>query len=343
MRFLWSDLLWALLLVPALGAAYVGVLRRRKRSALRYASLGLVRDALGPGQWMRRHLPAALVGLALVCALLGIARPIAVFALPNQYQTIVLAMDVSRSMRAVDIEPSRIVAAQTAVKDFIKELPANVRVGIVTFAGTAALAQSPTENRDDLLAAVDRFQLQSQTAIGSGLALALNTLLPESPIEIDENFFFGGAPPKSRPAPVETFRPVAPGSYRAGAVVLLSDGRRTTGPDPLRIARLAAERGVKVHTIGFGSAAGGMASFDGMSMFMRFDETTLRAIAGITDGQYTHAGNAADLHKVYASLTARLVLERQETELTGLFAGAAALLTAIAAVLSLLWFHRAPA
>lgn len=341
MRFLWSDLLWALLLVPLFGGAYVYALRRKKRGALRYASLGILEGALGPGQWVRRHLPALLVGLALICALLGIARPIAVFALPNQYQTIVLAMDVSRSMRAVDIEPSRIVAAQTAVKDFIKELPANVRVGIVTFAGTAALAQSPTEIKEDLIAAVDRFQLQSQTAIGSGLAMALNTLLPESPIEIDENIFFGGAPAKSStPTPAPAVKPVAPGSYRAGAIVLLSDGRRTTGPDPVKIAKLAAERGVKVHTIGFGSAAGGTVNVEGMSMFMRFDETALRSIAGITEGQYTHAGNAADLHKVYKDLTAKLVLERQETELTGIFGGIAALLTAIAALLSLLWFHR---
>jgi Ca-activated chloride channel family protein len=120
----------------------------------------------------------------------------------------------------------------------------------------------------------------------------------------------------------------------------MSDGRRTTGPDPIKIAKLAAERGVKVHTIGFGAAAGGMASIDGRSMFMRFDETALRAIAGITEGQYTHAGNAADLHKVYAELTTKLVLERQETELTGIFGGAAAMLATIAAMLSLLWFHR---
>lgn len=337
MRFLWSDLLWSLFLVPLLVGAYVFALRRRKRGALRYASLTLVRDALGPGQWIRRHLPAALIALALVCALLGVARPIAVFALPNEYQTIVLAMDVSRSMRATDIDPSRIVAAQNAVKDFVKELPKNVRVGIVTFAGTAALVQSPTENKEDLIAAVDRFQLQSQTAIGSGLAMALNTLLPDAAIEVEENYY-GGVPASKAPAP--PLKPMAPGSYTAGAVVLLSDGRRTIGPDPLKIAKLAAERGVKVHTIGFGSAAGGTADIDGMSMFMRFDEAALRAIAGITEGQYTHAGSAADLHKVYTSLTTKLVLERRETELTGIFGGIAALLTLLAALLSLLWFHR---
>jgi Ca-activated chloride channel family protein len=341
MRFLWSDLLWSLFLVPMLVGAYVAALRRRKRGALRYASLSLVRDALGPGQWLRRHLPAALIALALICALLGVARPIAVFALPSEYQTIVLAMDVSRSMRATDIDPSRIIAAQNAVKDFVKDLPRNVRVGIVTFAGTAAIVQSPTENKEDLIAAVDRFQLQSQTAIGSGLAMALNVLLPEAAIEIEENYYYGGAPVKpASKAPAPPVKPRAPGSYTAGAIVLLSDGRRTTGPDPVKIAKLAAERGVKVHTIGFGSAAGGMAEMDGMSMFMRFDEAALRAIAGITEGQYTHAGSAADLHKVYSSLTTKLVLERRETELTGIFGGIAALLALAAALLSLLWFHR---
>jgi len=341
MRFLWSDLLWSLFLVPLLVGAYVYALRRRKRAALRYASLTLVRGALGPGQWIRRHLPAALIALALVCALLGVSRPIAVFALPNEYQTIVLAMDVSRSMRATDIDPSRIIAAQNAVKGFIKDLPQNVRVGIVTFAGTAAIVQSPTENKEDLIAAVDRFQLQSQTAIGSGLAMALNVLLPDAPIEIEENYYYGGAPVKpAAKAPAPPLKPMAPGSYTAGAIVLLSDGRRTTGPDPLKIAKLAAERGVKVHTIGFGSAAGGMVDMDGMSMFMRFDEAALRAVAGITEGQYTHAGSAADLHKVYSSLTTKLVMERRETELTGIFGGAAALLALFAALLSLLWFHR---
>ncbi len=347
MRFLWSDLLWLLLAVPLLIAAYVYALRRRKRTALRYASLLLVRDALGPEQWLRRHLPASLLALALLCALLGVARPVGVFSLPNEYQTIVLAMDVSRSMRATDIEPSRIVAAQTAVKDFIKDMPANVRIGIVTFAGTAALVQTPTENREDLIAAVDRFQLQSQTALGSGLLLALHTLLPDAGIKVEEDGFgtlnegasrkpsAGASPPDDK-----GFKAVPPGSYTAGAIVLLSDGRRTTGPDPLKAAKLAAERGVRVHTIGFGAAAGGTANIDGMSVFMRFDETALRAIASISEGEYTHAGSAADLHNVYKKLTAKLVLERRETELTAIFGGAAALFALVAGTLSLLWFHR---
>ncbi len=348
MRFLWSELLWLMLIVPLAIAAYVYALRRRKKMALRYASLMLVRDALGPGQWLRRHLPALLLVLALACALAGVARPTAVFLLPDQHQTIVLAMDVSRSMRATDIQPSRIGAAQNAVKAFVQDLPPNVRVGIVTFAGTAAVVQTPTDNREELIAAVDRFQLQRQTAIGSGLLLALTVLLPDAGIDLEEDSFDGAFSRRSsavalgsaeRPPPKE-FKPVPPGSYTAGAVVLLSDGRRTTGPDPLKAAKLAAERGVRVHTIGFGTREGGPVDFDGMSIYMRFDEEALKAIAGITEGQYSHAGSAADLHKVYSNLTAKLVLERKETELTAFFGAAAALFALVAAGLSLLWFHR---
>jgi Ca-activated chloride channel family protein len=268
--------------------------------------------------------------------------------LPNEHQTIVLAMDVSRSMRATDITPSRMVAAQNAVKEFVQDLPPNVRVGIVTFAGTAAVVQTPTHSREELIAAVDRFQLQRQTAIGSGLLMALSLLLPDSGIDLEEDVFDPSFSRRSAAAPLggaakperKDWKPVPPGSYNSGAIVLLSDGRRTTGPDPLKAAKMAAERGVRVHTIGFGTEGGGPADVDGMSIFMRFDETTLKAIASITEGEYSHAGSGADLHKVYKNLTTKLVLERAQTELTALFGAAAALFALLAAVLSLLWFHR---
>jgi len=348
MRFLWSDLLWLLLVVPLLIGAYVYVLRRRKRTALRYASLMLVRDALGPGQWLRRHLPALLLLLALIAALLGLARPTDVFTLPDEQRTIVLAIDVSRSMRATDIQPSRMEAAQNAIKAFVAELPANVRVGIVTFAGTAAIVQTPTNNREELIAAVSRFQMQRQTAIGSGLLVALTVLLPDSGIDLEEEIFDGnfsrrfGTPPSSGVVRSDRkdFKPMPPGSYTAGTIILMSDGRQTTGPDALAAAKMAAERGVRVHTIGFGAAAGGMVDMDETSVFMRFDEEALKAIASVTEATYAHAGSGADLHKVYKALTDKMVLERKETELTAFFSAAAALLALAAAMLSLIWFHR---
>ncbi len=348
MDFLWSDLLWLLLLIPVLIAAYVLILRRRKKMALRYASLMLVRDAIGPGQWLRRHLPALLILLALGCALLGVARPNAVFTLPIEHQTMVLAIDVSRSMRATDVNPSRLGAAQRAVIDFVHDLPSNVRVGLVTFAGTAAIVQTPTSNREDLIAAVNRFQLQRRTATGTGLLMALSLLLPDAGIDVEAEVFdrdfsrrAGAVPLDAATRQPRDVKPVAPGSYTTGAIVLLSDGRRTTGPDPLVAARLAAERGVRVHTVGFGTKEGGPVNFEDMVIYMRFDEEALKAIAGITEGEYFHAGSADDLRKIYRNLTAKLALERRETELTAFFGAAAALFAVIAAMLSLLWFHRA--
>jgi Ca-activated chloride channel family protein len=177
------------------------------------------------------------------------------------------------------------------------------------------------------------------------LLLALSLLLPDAGIDLEADVFDSAFSRRSVEVPLprserKEFNPVPPGSYTAGAIVLLSDGRRTTGPDPLKAAKMAAERGVRVHTIGFGSKDGGPVEFGDMTVYMRFDEEALKAIAGITEGQYSHAGSAADLHKVYKSLTTKLVLERRETELTAFFGAVAALFALVAAMLSLLWFHR---
>jgi Ca-activated chloride channel homolog len=352
MRFMWPDVLWLLALAPALIVAYVVMLRRRKSAAVRYASLALVRGSIGTGQRIRRHVPPALVLLGLVAAIVAAARPSATVTLPSQYMTIALAMDVSRSMQATDVEPNRLEAAQAAAKAFINELPQNVRLGIVSFAGTAAVVQTPTESRDDMLAAIDRFQLQRATATGSGLLLALSMLFPDEAFDLESAVFdsrFGAGP---HPVPLEKRKsadpsrgrgdrePVKPGSYTGGVIILLSDGRRTTGPDPLEIAKMAADRGVRVFTVGFGTKDGASIDFEGYSFYVRLDEETLKAIAKMTGGEYFHAGTAADLHKVYETLNTRIALETRETEVSALFVAAAAALLLAGALLSLLWFHR---
>jgi Ca-activated chloride channel family protein len=352
MRFLWPDLLWLLLAVPVLVAAYWYALWRKKKAAVHYASLRLVRDAIGPGQRFRRHVPPLVFLLAMVAALVALARPSAVFILPSQNQTIILAMDVSRSMRAKDVEPNRITAAQAAAKEFIEQMPNNLRVGIVTFAGTASIVQTPTENREDLIAAIDRFQLQRATATGSGLIMSLSLLLPEAGIDLeswvfDRNFsrFGGGTAGADRTRRLEKaekkdFTPVAPGSYKNGAIILMSDGRRTTGPDPIEAAKMAADRGVRVYTVGFGTKEGGTIDFDGWSAYVMLDEETLKQVAKITDAEYYHAGTAADLKKVYQTLNSKLALESRDTEISALLSALAALLAFCAAGLSLMWFHR---
>jgi Ca-activated chloride channel family protein len=349
MTFLWPEALWLLLLAPALAAVYVLLLRRKKRGAVRYASLSLVQAAMGPGQRFRRHVPPALFLAAMIAAVVAAGRPSAVITLPTDHETIILAIDVSLSMRANDVEPNRMVAAQVAAKAFVQEQPANVRIGIISFAGTAAVIQPPTRNRDDLVAAIDRIQLQRGTAIGSGIIMSLAALFPDQGIDL-ESIIFGGAssrdggralsPDRNRKDDKPAFKPVPPGSYASAAIILLTDGRRTTGPDSLDAARMAAERGVRVYTVGFGTAQGAVVGIDGWSIYMRFDEETLKAIAEITQAEYFYAGSAADLKKVYERLNTRFVLEKKETEISALFAAAAALFALAAGVLSMLWFNR---
>lgn len=346
MRFLWPVLLWLLLLLPALVAAYVHLLGRRRKAAIAYPSLALARAAIGPGQRLRRHLPPALYLLGLACALLAAARPVATLTLPSGSLTLVLAIDVSRSMLAADVPPTRIQAAQDAARHFIARLPGDARLGIVSFAGTAAVVQPPTRDRRSLDDAIGRFQLQRGTATGSGLLLALSVLFPEDGLDLEAALFppwpgqgLRHPAPLGQHAPAAPPRPeVAPGSETSVAIILLSDGRRTHGPDPLRVARLAAERGVRVHTVGFGTEKGALIGDENWSFFARLDEATLRAVAELTHGEYFHAASAADLTAVYDHLNARFVLERRHAEIGALFAAAAVLLLAAAAGLSMLWF-----
>ncbi|MEO8753413.1 MAG: VWA domain-containing protein [Casimicrobiaceae bacterium] len=349
MSFVWPQYLWLLLVVPVLVAAYIALLRRKK-IAVRYADLGMVKAAMSPTQRFRRHVPPLLFLLAIVGALIAVARPSAMVTLPSDARTVILTMDVSLSMRATDIQPNRIIAAQNAAKGFVNELPKDIRAGIVTFAGTASVVQPPTQNREDLVAAIDRFELQRNTAIGSGMMVALATLFPDEGINLESVVFGNGfgprdsarrnVPDKSVKTEKKPFKPVPPGSYTSAAIILLTDGRRTTGPDPLDVARMAADHGVRVFTVGFGSSAGGAVDIDGMSIYMRFDEETLKGIAGITQAEYFHAGSGEDLKKIYEGLNTRFALERKETEISALFTAAAALLALASAVLSLLWFNR---
>jgi Ca-activated chloride channel family protein len=346
MTFIWPDLLWLLLAAPALVAGYVVLLRRRKKAALRYASLSLVREALGPGQGLRRHVPPVLFLLALVAMLVAVARPSAVLRLPSHHDTVILAMDVSGSMRATDVAPNRLVASQTAARAFVSAQPRHTRIGVVAFAGTAAVVQAPTHNREEILAAIDRFQVQRATAIGSAILVSLKIIVPDVEFDLrssDPRPDAGqrGAPLPSGAEPARpAFQPVPPGSHESAVIILLTDGRTTTGPDPVEAARMAAERGVRVYTVGVGTKEGGTLSYEGWSMRVSLDEDALKAIAATTRGEYYHAGTAADLMKVYERLNTRVVMERRETEVTALFAAAALVLAVASALLSVLWYHR---
>jgi Ca-activated chloride channel family protein len=348
MKFLWPQMLWWLLAVPMLIGLYVVWLRRRKKGAIRYSSLDLVRQAIGPAERIKRHLPPALLLLAVVVMIVAMARPTANITLPSQQQTIVLAIDVSLSMGATDVDPNRITAAKAAARAFVEERPPNARIGIVSFGASASLVQPPTESKDDLLAAIDRFDLQRGTATGSALYVSLATLFPNENIDVESLIFPGGLSSGSSRSKREIGKateqkkipPVQPGSNTTSVIILMSDGRRTTGPDPMDAAKMAADHGVRVFTVGFGTAAGGLIGFEGWSVYVRLDEETLKAVADVTRGEYFYAGTAADLHRVYQNLNSKLVLEKKNVEVSALVSAAAALLLLAALVLSFWWSSR---
>jgi len=346
MNFLWPEALWLAILLPLLVAAYVWLLYRKRRSAVRYANLGMIKEAMAAGSRIRRHVPPALLFLALAALVVAMARPTATVLLPTAKQTIVMALDASGSMRAKDVEPSRLVAMQIAAKQFVAEASPRTRIGVVVFAGTAQLVQPPTDDREAVIAAIDRIQLQRATATGSGLIVSLATIFPDAGFDVSTAVFGREAP---RNAPIgdakqlgdkKEFKPVEPGSYSNAVIILLTDGQRTSGPDPIEVAKLAADRGVRVYTVGFGTTAGEIIGFEGWSFRVRLDEETLKTVALMTRGEYFYAGTAADLKKVYQTLNSRLSLEKKETEITALFSGVAALFAMVSGLLSLLWFNR---
>jgi Ca-activated chloride channel family protein len=346
MHFLWPSNLWLLLALPLVVALYLWLQGRRRKLALRYASLALVKEALGRGPGWRRHVPPVLFLGALAAMLLAAARPVAMVTLPSTQQTIILAMDVSGSMRATDVQPNRLVAAQNAAKAFLTELPRDVKVGIVAFAGSAQVAQLPTVNREDLVTAIDRFQMQRATATGNAIVISLATLFPDQGIELAA-MQGGGGRDRPRGAAIDAekkeakpFTPVAPGSFASAAIIMLTDGQRTTGVDPLEAAKMAADRGVKVYTVGIGTVDGETIGFEGWSMRVRLDEETLKQIANKTAADYFYAGTAQDLQRVYENLSTRLTVEKKETEVSGLLALLAAMLAVLSAGLSVAWFNR---
>jgi len=336
--------LWLLLALPLLPLAYVWLLRRRGKLAVRYSNLGMVRAAASGRAW-RQHVPPALLLLALAGLLLAAARPMARVPLPWARTTIILAMDISLSMRVSDVKPTRLVAAQEAAKQFLRELPRKIEVGLVTFAGSSQVAHVATLDRPALVAAIDAFQMQTGTAVGSAIVSSLIELFPDHGINLEE-LTFGTRPrgrsldDKDKKAPPKQITPVAPGSYDAAAIILLSDGRRTTGVDTLEAAKMAADRGVRIDVIGLGSVNDSNAMPEGMPIYLQLDEPTLREVARMTGGEYHHAGTAEALRSVYENLGSRVQVQTRETEVTALFALLSAGLAMAAGVCSLVWFRR---
>ncbi|MBI4295134.1 MAG: VWA domain-containing protein [Chloroflexi bacterium] len=338
MSFLWTQMLWLLLLVPVLIVLYILVQRRRRKYALRYSSLSLVKEALGRGPGLRRHIPPILFILGLTAMTVALARPVATVLLPSLQGTVILAVDVSGSMRADDFKPSRLEAAKSAARTFVEKQPSNVRIGIVSFSDGAAIVQAPTTDREAVVAAINRLAYQRRTAIGSGILTSLDAISEEP----------GARPtPASRDSlalsePTPTPAAVPQGTYAPAVIVLLSDGVSNTGPRPLDIVGRASDSGVRVYTVGVGSPEGTILRLDGYAIRVRLDEETLKRIADETGASYFKADSETDLSNIYENLSTRLIFKAEQTEITAGFTGLAAVLLLIAGTLSLLWFNRLP-
>ena len=331
--FIWPEMLWLLLLVPLLVLAYVWAQRRRVKYAVRFASLSLVRDALGKGPGWRRHVPPALFLGALTLMLIGLARPQAVVILPKQEGTVILTIDVSGSMMADDLKPTRMEAAKDAARNFVQKQPNGVRMAVVSFTDNAFIVQAPTTDRDAVVAAINRLQPQRGTAIGRGILTSLDAIFETNNADL---------PPSARATALPSPTPLPKGQYAPAIVVLLTDGESNVGPEPVDTAKEAQVRGVRIYTIGIGTAEGTILRIQGRAVRTRLDEAGLKRVAEITDGEYYNATNEQDLHRIYDNLGKTTVLSTEKTEVTYLFTGLAVAFALIAGALSLLWFNRMP-
>jgi Ca-activated chloride channel family protein len=363
MVFLWPGMLYLLGLVPLLIGVYIWMLRRKRRFTVRYSSLALVREALPRHSFWRRHLPFALFLLALAGLIIAMARPAAIVTVPSDQTTIILTMDVSGSMRFRDIQPSRLEAAESAALTFIQRQRSQTQIGVVAFSSFAELIQPPTTDQQTLESAVESLTTGRATAIGSGILEAIDAIA-----QIDKNVAPAVTDTSSGAEP-----PAVPkGAYAPDIIVLLTDGVSNVGPLPLDAAQQAADRGIRVYTIGFGTAngptgqdpfgggfGGGRGGFGGQQQggsnlfgnggggggFGRFrrgiDEDTLKQIAALTGGQYYPASSAGELQKVFANLPTYLIAKHEISEISVAFAAVGALLAALAVGLSLAW-HPLP-
>jgi Ca-activated chloride channel family protein len=354
MQFSWPLVLIGLVLIPLLVAAYWWLLRRRRRFAVRYASLSLIRDAVPKRSRWRRHIPFALYLASLACLIVAASRPHAVVAVPMNKTSVILAMDVSLSMCSSDVPPNRLTIAQEVAEKFVEDQPGGTRIGLVAFAGFAQLVVPPTTDKEALIAAIETLRTARGTAIGSAMLKGVDAIaefnlnVPRSGVDLSEA---GGASDRTD------------GDYEPDIIVLLTDGAATQGVDPLEAAQQAADRGVRVYAIGFGTTSpaplvcsreqlggssipggfgpgpgGGFGGGGrGLQQALRFDEETLSSVAEITGGEYYQAENADQLRDVFESLPDDVTLQDEEQEISVAFVAMGALAAMFAVGLSMAW------
>ncbi len=340
MNFVWPFMLFALLALPFLAALYLAAQRRRKTLLETFSRLGMDPPG-GPAasgaasSRFIRYFPALLYLLAVTSLILAMSRPQIPLRLPRVGGTVILAFDVSGSMAATDIEPTRMEAAKAAARAFVANLPGSVQIGVVAFAEGGISVQAPTYDRTPVLSAINRLSPQRGTSLASGIGAALKAI--EIAERADETDYYSRTPREEREQ-----QPLPPGTFSSSVIVLLTDGENNIDPDPGELVQAAIDRGVRVHTIGVGDPAGVTLKANGFTVHTRLDEATLRAIAEATSGLYFNARNGDDLTRIYDTIGTRLSIRSEQTELTAILAGIGALLLCLGTALSMWWLGRAP-
>ena len=335
MSFIWPVMLLSVLAVPLFILLYLRMQRRRRRLAARYGSLGLVLVAGREPGW-RRHVPVALFLVGLAILLVALARPQAVVSLPRLEGIVMLTFDVSGSMAADDLKPTRMEAAKEAARAFVQSQPPSVQIGVVAFSDSGFTVQVPTNDQGAVLATIDRLKPERGTSLGNGVLVSLEAIAAAQ--AGDTSSYYTNL--TLTPAPTPT--PLPKGTYTSAAIVLLTDGENTTSPDPIEAAQAAADRGVRIHTVGIGSADGSILKIEGYSIRSQLDEDMLQRISQITGGAYYNAESEQELRTIYTNLNPQVVIKPEEMEITSVLAGLSIVVMLIGAALSLLWFSRLP-
>ena len=328
-------MLYSLILIPVFIALYFILQRRRKRIAANYQMLSTASEISKRNPGIRRHIPPILFLFSLAILGVALARPQTKVSLPHIEGTVILAFDVSGSMAANDFKPTRMEAAKTAAKSFVDHQPTTVRIGVVAFSDNGLTVQTPTNDQNAILMAINRLAPQRGTSLASGIAASLKAIDVGAgqPSEIYTNL---------TPVPTLTPTPMPQGTYAPAVIILLTDGENNENPDPLVAAQTAANRGVRIDTVGIGSAAGTNLHINGFIVHTQLDEDMLKQISQISGGTYYNAQSEQDLIKIYNNLNPQLVVTPEITEVTSMFAGASVVLMLIGGMFSLLWFSRLP-
>lgn len=328
MTFIWPWMLITLLMIPLFVWGDMQLRRRRQQAAADLGPLRVMKDGSGRNPDRQRHVLALFSLLGLTLLFFGQSRPEMFVDLPRVEGTVILAFDVSNSMAADDVKPTRMEAAKLAAKMLVVNQPGTIRVGVIAFGNGGLVVQPPTNDQAAVVAAIDRLNPQGATSLAQGIFTALNAIAGKA-IPID-------------PAALEEGTPIEIGSYPSAVVLLLTDGENTATRDPLEIAQLAAESGVRIYPVGIGSPDGVVLQIDGFNVLSRLDEKILKKIAGLTNGAYYRAADSDSLGEIYRNVDLQLTIRGEKMEVTALFAGLGLLIFLVGGVLSLLWFGRVP-